>query len=159
MLPIKFDPKIHNGIAIDFALMKASSQENPLYTVEDICSFWSLDRDTFEALKQDPEFIRTVRSEMLELKKSGDHIAHESRLILENWLDTIAVSWLHDTDGSLGERIKVVEQVTKLTGLIEKLKAAESAANAAQQPNNGYQPTIMINFGDNLPVSIEKVVN
>lgn len=149
------------GLVVDYAMMKASEVAGlaPLYSLHDIAAMYSVDVETIKALEQNTDFVRQVRAEMMEIKKTSPHLQKKATMLLEVWLDTQAATWIGQaSEGTLAEKLKVIEQITKISGLLEKQKAAIEAENPSSQPQNGYQPTIMINF-TGAPQVVEKVIN
>ena len=150
--PISKDLK--ESIAVDFALMQASSQDAPVYNERDICATWDITVEDLQILKRDPEFIRLVRSAICDLKKSGDHLQVKSRLILEAWMDNTATQWLADDGASISDKNKVVETLIKVSNLIRKDAGSEGSSS-----NGASAPTLNIILTSPTPMQVEKVVN
>ena len=148
------------GLVVDYAMMKASEVAGlaPLYTLQDIAAMYDITVDTIKALEQNPEFVREARIEMMEIKKSAPHLQKKATMLLEMWLDQQAAVWISQhSDGTLAETLKVIEQITKISGLLEKQKAAiEASSPAASGP---AVPTLNIVLTTPAQVSVEKVVN
>lgn len=154
---IAYDPDLHKGVAIDYALMKASSTDTPLCSEDDICAFWNISREQLLHIKQDPEFIKAFRSAALELKKSGEHLAGKARLLLEHFMDREAPAILYDRDISVTEREKILSTLLKISGIESRNKAVVDAS--AQQSSQSVVPTLNIVLTTPTQVSVEKVLN
>ena len=158
-LPIKTDERWPEGLVVDYAMVKAAAITGTasLYSIKDIAATWDVSEEFIKELEQDPEFIRQTRAEMMVIKKDAPHIAAKATMLLEAWLDQKAALWLADDEMSGSDRIKVIDQITKISGLLEKNKAV----NGLPQEGTGgpVVPTLNIVLTTRAQVSVEKVVN
>jgi hypothetical protein len=126
--------------------MLASSAETPVYTIDELASHWNLTVAEINDFKKDPEFIRQARSEMLLLKKTSSHLQVKASLLLEMWLDHLAPTWLSDPNASVGDKDKVLNSILKVTGIMERNKAAEAMAIAAATSTVTSTPSLTVVF-------------
>lgn len=147
--------KWEEGLVVDYAMMKASEIEGrpSIYSMSDIAATWAISIEQLIDLEKNPEFFRQARAEMMVIKKTCPHIALKASAILEHWLDTKALYWLEDTDNT-SDRVKVLDQIIKISGLIEKNKATEVAQNPAN-----ILPTLNIVLSTPAAVCVEKIIN
>ena len=148
------------GLVVDYAMTKMATITGhaPLYDLEQIAANYNVSVEFLKAIENDPEFVRQVRSEMLVLRKESPHLQKKATMLLEAWLDNQAAVWLGDfSDGSLADKLKVVEQITKISGLLEKNKAVNGL------PQEGVSgpavPTLNIVLTTPSASVVEKVVN
>lgn len=146
------------GLIVDYALMRASATSGvAIYELRDIAATWDISIDRLQELEKDPEFIRQTRAEMMVLKRDSAAINKKAALLLEGWLDHSAPAWLSDPDCNYGDKMKIVDQITKVSGLLEKNKSSQESKDQSQ--DKSYTPTISIHFNTPSQPVIEKVIN
>lgn len=146
----------HEGLVIDYALMRASATSGvAIYELRDIAATWDISVERLQELEKDPEFIRQTRAEMMVLKRDSAAVAKKASLLLESWLDNSVPAWLSDGECSYADKMKIVDQLTKVSGLLEKNKSSQEVINAPQQ----IIPTLNIVLTTPAQTSVEKVLN
>lgn len=125
--------KNYDSIAADVAMQLATTgtDQIPVYDDADICAHWGITVEELQSLKGDPKFVTAVRSAMHVIKTDAPHLATKARMLLEMSLDNLIPTWLKDDKASLSDKNKLLDNLVKIAGLLERYKAQEEAKTPA----------------------------
>ncbi len=127
--------KNYDSIAADVAMQLATTgpDQIPVYDDADICAHWDISLAELQSLRADPKFVTAVRSAMHVIKTDAPHLATKARMLLEMSLDQLIPTWLKDDKASLSDKNKLLDNLVKIAGLLERYKAQEEAKSPAQE--------------------------
>lgn len=150
-----------HGLSLEIALDELTVGEK-IMSEADLASQFDLTVERLNQIKQHPAFRAEVRGHMATIKEDGATIKRKAKVALEFYLDSEVPKWIADPSASVDAKTKLLQFLSKLSGM----EAAEKAAmDAKSQGQASAVPSINITLTQapapqpTITLNAERVVN